>query len=151
VGKYRNVKQRFLVVDGHSIIFAWPDLRKLHARRQSLARDELVRRLTLYGDAAGVRVVFVFDGRGEKHSEALAPEGVQIFYAAEGRTADDIVERLAAKYAKIYDMTVATCDYLEQQTVAAFGALPIDAVQLLLEVESVEREFRSRIAKHNRK
>ncbi len=145
------MKPRFLVVDGHSIIFAWPELHRLHARRQVLARDELVKRLTRYGDAAGIRVVFVFDGHGVKHSEALAPEGVQIFYAAQGRTADEIVERLAAKYAKTYEMTVATCDHMEQQTVAAFGAMPIDAQQLLMEVEAVEREFAARLSRHNRK
>jgi predicted RNA-binding protein with PIN domain len=51
---------RYLIVDGHSVIFAWPELRKLHARRTALARDELVKILTAYQDASGVRVVAVF-------------------------------------------------------------------------------------------
>ena len=48
---------RYLIVDGHSVIFAWPELRKLHQRRMALARDALVKTLTEYQDASGVRVV----------------------------------------------------------------------------------------------
>ena len=59
---------RYLIVDGHSVIFAWPELRALHSRRTGAARDELVRRLTQYQDSSGVRVVVVFDGRGEKQN-----------------------------------------------------------------------------------
>ena len=31
---------------GISVIFAWPELRKKHARRTALARDELIKVLT---------------------------------------------------------------------------------------------------------
>ena len=53
---------RYLIVDGHSVIFAWPELRLQHGRRTGAARDELVRQLTAYQDASGIRVVAVFDG-----------------------------------------------------------------------------------------
>jgi predicted RNA-binding protein with PIN domain len=79
---------RILIVDGHSIIFAWPELRKLHGRRTALARDELVKQLTAYQDASGVRVVAVFDGKGVKSNEATVPGGIQVFYSASGQTAD---------------------------------------------------------------
>ena len=118
---------RYLIVDGHSVIFAWPELRKLHARRTALARDELVKLLTEYQDASGVRVVAVFDGQGGKASEESAPGGIQIFYSAAGQTADAIVERLVAKYAGQHEITVATSDLMEQQTVTSFGALVVSA------------------------
>jgi hypothetical protein len=38
-------RARYLIVDGHSIIFGWPELRKLHARRSSLAREALLKQL----------------------------------------------------------------------------------------------------------
>src|SRR6266699_805210 len=98
---------RFLIVDGHSVIFSWPELRKLHARRMALARDELVKLLTAYQDASGVRVVAVFDGQGQELSDATAPGGIQIFYSAAGQTADAIIERLVAKYAGQHGITVA--------------------------------------------
>jgi uncharacterized protein len=89
---------RLLIVDGHSIIFAWPELRKLHEKRTMLARDELVKQLTEYHDYSGVHVVAVFDGRGARTNEQTEPAGIQIFYSGSGQTADDIVERLVAKY-----------------------------------------------------
>lgn len=113
---------RYLIVDGHSVIFAWPDLRTLHARRTGAARDELVRQLTAYQDASGVRVVAVFDGKGAKPNEATEPGGIQIFYSRAGQSADEIIERLAAKYGTEHELTVVTDDHLERQTTLSFGA-----------------------------
>jgi hypothetical protein len=117
-----QMRSRYLVVDGHSVIFAWPDLRKLHDRRTSLAREALIKRLRDYQDRTGIRVVVVFDGKGEQVTETAHPGDVHIFYSRRGQTADAIVERLASKYAARYDLSVATSDYLEQQTVSACGA-----------------------------
>ena len=50
-------RARYLIVDGHSIIFAWPELRKLHARRSSLAREALLKQLRDYQDWTGVHAV----------------------------------------------------------------------------------------------
>ena len=118
---------RYLLVDGHSVIFAWEDLRKIHTRRTASARDVLVRRLTTYQDATGVRVVAVFDGKGAKMNEATEPGGIQIFYSGAGQTADEIVERLVVKYAGQHEITVATSDLMEQQTATSFGALVVSA------------------------
>lgn len=118
---------RVLIVDGHSIIFAWPEMRKLHVRRSALARDALVRRLTEYQDFSGVHVVAVFDGKGAKSNEQTEPGGVQIFYSGTGQTADDIIERLVAIYGKEHDITVATDDLMEQQTAVSFGALCVSS------------------------
>lgn len=61
-------RAHYLIVDGHSIIFAWPELRKLHARRSSLAREALIKQLRGYQDWTGVHVVVVFDGKGKKRA-----------------------------------------------------------------------------------
>jgi predicted RNA-binding protein with PIN domain len=115
-------RTRFLIVDGHSIIFAWPELRKLHARRSSLAREALVKQLRDYQDWTGVRVVAVFDGKGKSVAAISDPEEVQVFYSRSGQSADAIIERLASKYAKQFELTVATSDSLEAETVHACGA-----------------------------
>jgi predicted RNA-binding protein with PIN domain len=142
---------RYLIVDGHSVIFAWPELRKLHSRRTALARDELVKRLTQYQDASGVRVVAVFDGKGGETSEETAPGGIQVFYSAAGETADDVVERLAAKYAKEHELTVATSDMLEQQTVVSFGAYALSAEGLHEVLVDADSELRRRLKAHRKK
>jgi uncharacterized protein len=113
---------RYLIVDGHSVIFAWPDLRKLHQRRTSLARDELIKRLRDYQDWTGIHVVVVFDGKGTDITNQSDPHGIQVFYSRAGQTADSIVERLAGKYADRFRLTIATSDNLERETAAAFGA-----------------------------
>ena len=115
-------RRNYLVVDGHSIIFAWPDLRRLHERRTSLAREELAKRLRDYQDWTGVLVVVVFDGQGPQVSALADPHDIQIFYSRKGQTADAIVERLASKYAGRHHLIVATSDRLEQETAAACGA-----------------------------
>ena len=112
----------YLVVDGHSIIFAWPELRAQHDRRGALARETLVKQLRDYQDWSGTRVVVVFDGRGASVSQAGEPGEIQVFYSRAGQTADSIIERLASKYAERFRLVVATADYLEQETTRASGA-----------------------------
>ena len=115
-------RARYLIVDGHSVIFAWPELRKLHARRSSLAREALLKQLRDYQDWTGVRVVAVFDGKGKKVDATSDPTEVQVFYSRGGQSADAIIERLASKYAKRFELTVATSDSMEAETVHASGA-----------------------------
>lgn len=113
---------RYLIVDGHSIIFAWSALRKLHNRRPALAREALVKQLRAYQDWTDDKVVAVFDGQGSRVSQTSEPHDIQIFYAPRGQSADTIIERLACKYANRFDVTVATSDLLEMETVNACGA-----------------------------
>ena len=125
----------YLLVDGHSIIFAWPELRKLHERRSSLAREALIKQLRDYQDWTGVRVVIAFDGKAPKISAISDPGDVQIFYSRSGQTADTIIERLASKYAEKFKLMVATSDSMEAETIHACGAQWIspDALRTLME------------------
>ncbi|MDB6152871.1 MAG: RNA-binding protein [Chthoniobacteraceae bacterium] len=138
---------RYLIVDGHSVIFSWPELRTLHVRRMVLARDELIKTLTQHQDASGVRVIAVFDGQGAKFSQETTEGGIQIFYSAATQTADQIIERLVAKYGHEHEITVATSDLLERQTTAAFGAYTVSTDglrELIAEAQShLVRELKS--------
>jgi predicted RNA-binding protein with PIN domain len=142
---------RYLIVDGHSVIFAWPELRRLHGRRTALARDELIKRLTGYQDASGVRVVLVFDGKGEALSEETQEGGIQVFYSRAGQTADDVVERLVAKYGTEHELTVATSDLMERRTAVSFGATTVSAENLRAVLEEAEGEMNREIKKRRRK
>jgi predicted RNA-binding protein with PIN domain len=133
------VSAQYLLVDGHSIIFAWPKLRRLHARRPYLARDALIKELRHYQDWTGVHVAVVFDGSGERVSAQSDPHDVQIFYARRGQSADAIIERLASKYASRFEITVATSDSLEMETVNACGALCVSPDGLRKLLESIEK------------
>src|SRR5215217_2983979 len=120
-------RARYLIVDGHSVIFAWPELRRLHARRSSLAREALLKQLRDYQDWTGVRVVAVFDGKGNNVDATSDRNEVQVFYSRSGQSADAIIERLASKYAKHYELMIATSDSLEAETVRACVADAISA------------------------
>ena len=132
---------QFLIVDGHSIIFAWPDLRTLHDQKTASARERLVKILTEYQDFTGVNVVLVFDRRGPVINQETEPGGIQVFYSSTGQTADDIIERLVAKYGQFYSITVATSDLLEQQTAIAFGGHCVSAEGLRNLVDDARRSF----------
>jgi predicted RNA-binding protein with PIN domain len=145
------LKNKVLIVDGHSIIFAWDDLRQLHQRKTGIARERLIKVLTEFQDATEIHVVVVFDGRGPNTNESSDPAGIQVFYASADRTADDVVERLTAKYADRYSITVATDDQLEQQTAWSFGAVPIGAEALRELVQSARKELESTLRTHSRR
>jgi len=139
------MKAKVLLVDGHSVIFQWPELSQLHARNSLAAREELIRILTRFRDDTGDHVVLVFDGRGVKVGRDDQPNGIQIFYSKDGQTADSIVERLVAKYADSHELMVATDDNLERTTVAAFGAIWISTSELRVRVGDAERDLQEQL------
>jgi uncharacterized protein len=143
-------RARFLIVDGHSVIFAWPELRALHDRRTASARERLTKILTEYQDFTGTQVVLVFDGKGATITQETEPGGIQVFYSNAGRTADDLIERLAAKYGNLYSLTVATSDLLEQQTAIAFGADCVDADGLRDLIKNAQRSFELEMKRRKR-
>ena len=136
---------RYLLVDAHSVIFSWPELHGLHERNALVAREELTRRLTAYQDATGVRVVVVFDGKGARSNSEKMPGGIQVFYSGGGKSADCIIERLAAKYGTEHEITAATNDHLVQQTVITFGGLAISVEALRELLGDAERDVSRRI------
>jgi len=142
---------RFLIVDAHSVIFAWPELGALHQRRMILAREALVKTLTEYQDASGIRVVAVFDGQGDKASETSEPGGIQVFYSGQGETADDVIERLAAAYGRKYELTVVTNDLAEQDTVTGFGAVGISTDRLREMLEEAHGDLQRELKRHRRR
>lgn len=144
-----NPPQRFLIIDGHSIIHAWDDLRKLHLRTASryLAREELLKRMRLLQDMTEQRVVVVFDGTGSHLTDERENNGIQVFYADAGQTADSVIEQLAAKYARQFELRVCTADRMIWETVRAFEAHWISPDDLRFELGRAEDAMRGRLKK----
>lgn len=138
---------RYLIVDGHSIIHAWKELRRLHTggARRHLARGELLKRMRTLQDVTGQRVVVVFDGTGNQATEEREPGGLQVIYADAAHTADALIERLAARYARRHPMRVATADRMIWETVRAFGADWMSPDDLRFELERAEADLRDRL------
>lgn len=141
---------RFLLIDGHSLIHAWDELRVLHVRRGELrfrAREELLKQMRTLQDMTSERVVVVFDGTQSKLTDEREDGGVQVFYADAGHTADSVIERLAAKYAGTYALRVCTADKMIWEGVRASGALWISPLTLRDELARAEQDLRRRIGK----
>src|SRR5271156_2886780 len=115
---------RYLVIDGHSVIFAWPDLRKLHDQNRAAARKALIDRLQHLHDTTDWRVTVVLDGK----MGTAVPVGVRkptdmvISYATADQTADSIIERLVGASGVAKDILVMTADEAKKLTVESLGA-----------------------------
>lgn len=144
------MKPRVLLVDGHSMIFQWADLLKEHQQSTAMARESLIRMLTSLQDCSEWHVAVVFDGKGAKTSEASEAYSIQVFFSRAGQTADSVIERITARYATEYDVTVATNDTLERTTVASLGASSMSAIQLREEIERADRDMRSEISRRKK-
>jgi predicted RNA-binding protein with PIN domain len=118
---------RYLVIDGHSVIFAWADLRQLHDQNRAAARKALADRLQHLHDTSPWRVTLVMDGKlgtaipmGKRKATDMV-----ISYATADQTADSIIERLVAASGVAAQITVVTADEAERLTVESLGAATV--------------------------
>lgn len=137
---------RCLIVDGYNIINSWPELRNAGKEYLEDSRDKLIEFLEDYRAYRGDKVVLVFDahmvkGSMEKHEYR---GGVEIVYTKENETADAYIEKLADEVGRLYDILVATSDWLEQQVVLGRGAARISARELRLDVMRARKVMRDK-------
>ncbi|MGF1656137.1 MAG: NYN domain-containing protein [Verrucomicrobiales bacterium] len=132
-----------LIVDGHSVIYAWEKLREQHHRKPAEARLQLERELLAFQDSSDWKVVLVFDGQGIRTQNQAGETELQVFYSKSGQTADSVIERLVAKYAESREITVATADRLEQQTVVSFGGYFWTPEELQVEIKRAADRLRA--------
>ncbi len=140
-----------LIVDGHSMIFQWPELRGLHQRKTATARERLTQMMARFQDATGVHVTLVFDGTGPRANQDEHHTQIQVFYSGSGQTADSVIERLVARYASEYTIVVATDDNLERTTVETFGGSWISSDQLAAELATADSALSERITRLRRR
>ncbi len=126
-----------LLVDGYSIIYAWPSLRTTLRRSLERARDQLVTVLTRLQDATGIRVTAVFDNRhSSRLSAGEAPSTVDVIFTRKGMTADACIERFVARAAAPEQFLVVTNDNAEATLVRSLGGRVITAEELQEWLES---------------
>lgn len=115
---------KVLIVDGHSAIFSTPWLREVHFTNPDSGRDALTQELSNFHNLSDYSVILVFDGKGSKiDKEGGSDRDILILYSRTNQTADTIIERLAAKHAKRYDLRVASNDRMVLESCYASGAL----------------------------
>ncbi len=142
-----------ILVDGYSLLHGWPQLASGQPRHSEAAREELIRRLTLYQDAVGVPVTIFFDGSAPKagRRKRSTETRVEVLYSHAGQTADDLIERAAHRFAPYGEVLAVTDDHAERDTVISFGGLASSCDNFVREVENALAELTDEIKNHNRR
>lgn len=149
------MSQPWILVDGYSVLHAWPRFATRKARQMSLQqrREMLVGVLRQYADHSRRRVTVVFDAYAAKHkAEGKEPmHGVEVLFSERGKTADDVIERLVAQVGDKGKILVVTSDNAERQTVETMGAQTTSAEIFEADVEAVLRELAGMVRLHTRR
>ena len=141
-----------ILVDGYSLLHNWPELAPGKPRYSMEARDELIRILTLYRDATHTPITIVFDGAGKSRgTDDLSTPDLEILYSRSGQTADQIIERVAARMSDYGEVLAVTDDHAERDTVFYQGGLASSCANFIETVERTLQEQERDIAKHNRR
>jgi predicted RNA-binding protein with PIN domain len=140
------MSERWILVDGYSVLHAWPCFVTRKARALSLhqRREMLVKLLRQFADHSGRRVTVVFDGYAAKHK----PE---IVFSERGKTADDVIERMVAEAENRTRIQVVTSDNTERGTVEAMGAGSMSAELFEAEMDAVLRDLAGSVRQHSRR
>ena len=139
----RPPKQKYIIVDGYNIIFAWDSLAEIAKNDLEAARRSLLDALSSYAGFTKCRLVVVFDGYKQKGNpgEKSQFHNIQVVYTREGETGDAYIEALVAEIGNNYNIRVATSDSLVQLSSLRSGVLRMSARELREEVESAKKEM----------
>ena len=139
----RPPKQKYIIVDGYNIIFAWESLAEIAKNDLEAARRSLLDALSNYAGFTKCRLVVVFDGYKQKGNlgEKSQFHNIQVVYTKEGETGDAYIESLVAQIGNNYNIRVATSDSLVQLSSLRSGVLRMSARELREEVETAKKEM----------
>ena len=138
-------KQKYIIVDGYNVIFAWDDLARQARADLDAARRHLCDALSSYAGFTKCRLVVVFDGYKQKGStgEKSQFHNIQVAYTREGETADQYIQALAQEIGRNYAVKVASSDSLVQLSAMGSGVLRMSARELREEVDRAKEEMKA--------
>lgn len=141
-----------ILIDGYSLLHNWPELASGRPRFSATAREELIRRLTLYQDAIRTPITIFFDGSGPV-SPARADgstSALEVLYSKAGQTADQMIERSAHRFAPYGEVLAVTDDLAERETVLSLGGSASSCLNFIQSVESALAELADDLKQYNR-
>ena len=139
----RPPKEKYIIVDGYNVIFAWEDLAAQARSDLDAARRQLCDTLSSFAGFTKCRLVVVFDGYKQKGNpgEKSRFHNIQVVYTREGETADAYIEALADEIGNNYSVRVASSDALVQISSLRSGVLRMSARELRAEVDTARKEM----------
>ena len=141
--KPAKVKDKYLLVDGYNIIYAWESLRELAESNLDGARGRLLDILCDYQAIKKIELIVVFDAYKVKghDTEYTDYHNIHVVYTKEAETADRYIEKFAHENAGNYDIMVATSDGLEQIIIRGAGCTLISAREFETEVMENKKNY----------
>ncbi|WP_081657054.1 translation factor GTPase family protein [Pseudobutyrivibrio ruminis] len=139
-----KAKEKYLLVDGYNLIYAWPELKAVLDVNLDGARGKLLDILSNYKAMTDYQVIAVFDAYKVKGHEVSTSDYLNIHqvFTAEAQTADAYIERFTHEHGKKYDITVVTSDGLEQVIIRGAGARLLSSREFIEEVERKANQLR---------
>ncbi len=141
-----------ILIDGYSLLHHWTELAPEQPRHSASARDALLHRLQEYRDATHTPITVFFDGQGAPPGtpRAATNPDLEVLFSPAGRTADDLIERVAYRLHPYGDVLVVTDDRAERDTVAGFGGLVSSCRNFVQQVEDVLNSSSEDLRQYNR-
>lgn len=141
----QEILEKYLLVDGYNVIFAWQELKELAEVSIDGARGKLMDILCNYQGIRGGELIVVFDAyriRGHQ-TEYFDYHNIHVVYTKEAETADQYIEKTVHEIGRKHKVTVATSDRLEQIIILGQGGNRIAAREFKEEIERTNGEIRT--------
>jgi predicted RNA-binding protein with PIN domain len=142
-----------ILVDGYSLLHEWPELAPGAARHSAAARDALIQVLTQYRDATHTPITVFFDGQGAPPGTPKPHSGpdLEVIFSGAGKTADDLIERVAYRLKAWGEVLVVSNDRAERDLVSGFGGLTATCPLFMAQVRGVLQDLDADVRLHNRR
>lgn len=136
-------QEKYLLVDGYNIVFAWEELNALAKENIDAARDRLMDILCNYQAYCGMTLILVFDAYRVRGGigQMMDYHNIHVVYTKEAETADQYIEKLAHRIGQDYDVTVATSDGVVQLIILGQGCKVWSARDFEAEIRRVEERI----------
>ena len=138
-----ETREKYLLVDGYNVIFAWDDLKELAAVNIDGARGKLMDILCNYQAICKCELIVVFDAyRVKGHDTEISDyHNIHVVFTKEAETADQYIEKFAHQNGRKYNVTVATSDGLEQIIIRGQGCNLISSRELKEEIDRTTKDI----------
>jgi predicted RNA-binding protein with PIN domain len=140
-----------ILIDGYSLLHAWPELAEGAPRHSETARDALMELLQQYQDACGTPVTVFFDGRGSRKTKPKnqSVNAVEVLFSSSGQTADDLIERAAVRFQPYGEVLVVTNDNVERNIVGGFGGSTAGCDNFIRMIQNALADLAENLNNHN--
>ncbi len=137
-------RERYTIIDGYNVIFAWESLKALSENNLESARNSLMDILCNYAAFTRENVILVFDAYrvSGNNGKRFDYNNIHVAYTKENELADVYISKLISDIGKNDKVRVVTSDRLIQLSAVKAGVLRVSAKEFGEEVDGVNEKIR---------